>query len=284
MTNQPRDDQDPLPLDPELAGAVRLVMVEPTHPGNIGAAARAMKNMGLKQLVLVNPLRYPDPEARFRAASALDVLDEARVVATLAEAVDDCTLVIGASARNRRVPWPMVTPREAGVRVLQEASSGPVALLFGRESSGLTNEELARCQLHLHIPSDPSYPSLNIAMAMQLVAYEVRMAWLEAGSRLPEPPWDRPWAESAQVEGMLEHLNGVLDEIGFLDRGDPGHVPHRLRRLFFRTRLDQVEINILRGVLGRVQSLLDGSRTGAAPESVKAGASGPGAGGGSAQS
>lgn len=254
------DAADPPPLDPALAGAVRMVMVEPTHPGNIGAAARAMKNMGLDQLVLVNPLRYPDPEARFRAASALDVLDRTRVVATLAEAVDDCVLVIGASARNRRVPWPMVTPREAGRKVVAEAPGGPVALLFGRESSGLTNEELARCQLHLHIPSDPGYPSLNVSMAMQLVAYEVRMAWLEAGDRLAEPPWDRPWADSASVEGMLAHLDGLLDDIAFMDRRDPGHVPLRLRRLFFRTRLDQVEINILRGVFGRVQSLLDGTR------------------------
>lgn len=249
-----RDAYDPPPTDPALAERVRLVMVEPTHPGNIGAAARAMKNMGLRRLVLVNPLRHPDPEAGFRAASAIDLLEQAEVVDSLAEAVDDCTLVIGASARNRRVPWPMVTPREAGRHVLSEA--GQVAILFGRESSGLTNEELARCQLHLHIPSDPGYPSLNISMAMQLVAYELRMAWLDAGDRLPEPPWDRPWAESAQVEGMLGHLDALLDDIGFLDRRDPGHVPLRLRRLFFRTRLDQVEINILRGLFGRMQYLL----------------------------
>ncbi|MDZ7824752.1 MAG: RNA methyltransferase [Gammaproteobacteria bacterium] len=251
------EENDPPRTDPALADAVRLVMVEPTHPGNIGAACRAMKNMGLHRLVLVNPLRHPDPEARFRAASALDVLDGARVVDTLAEAIDDCTLVIGASARSRRLPWPMVTPREAGRRVIEEASSGPVALLFGRESSGLTNEELARCQLHLHIPSDPGYPSLNVSMAMQLVAYEVRMAWLDAGERLPEPPWDRPWADSAAVEGMLAHLDSVLEATGFLDLRDPGLVPMRLRRLFFRTRLDQVEVNILRGLCGRIERIVE---------------------------
>lgn len=248
-----QDAYDPPALEPALAAAVRLVMVEPTHPGNIGAAARAMKNMGLNQLVLVKPLRFPDPEARFRAASAVDLLDSARVVDTLAEAVDDCTLVLGASARNRRLPWPMVDPREAGRRIVSEAPLGPVAVLFGREASGLTNEELARCQLHLHVPSDPGYPSLNVSMAMQLVAYEIRMAWLEAGARMPEPPWDRPWAETASVEGMLGHLERVLRRVGFLDARDSGQVMMRMRRLFFRTRLDEIEVNILRGLCSSVE-------------------------------
>ena len=139
-----RDEFDPPPMDTELAARVRFVLVQPTHPGNIGAAARAMKNMGFSELVLVDPLRFPDEEARFRAASAVDIVDRARVVGSLAEAIDDCQLVIGSSARNRRVPWPMIGPREVGTRVLDEAPHGPVAILFGREASGLTNEELAR--------------------------------------------------------------------------------------------------------------------------------------------
>lgn len=241
------------PLDPELARRVRLVMVEPTHPGNIGAAARAMKNMGLTRLVLVNPLRFPDPEARFRAASAVDVVDAATVVPTLAAAIDDCTMVIGASARSRRVPWPLVDAREAARVVLAEAPQGDVAVLFGRESSGLTNDELARCQRHLHIPTDPAYPSLNVAMAVQIVAYEIRQAWLDAGARMPEQAWDRPWAETEAVEKLLEHLSEVLDMLQYYDRREPGQVMLRLRRLFFRTRLDQVEINILRGLLTNIE-------------------------------
>ncbi|MEE4360767.1 MAG: RNA methyltransferase [Pseudomonadales bacterium] len=243
-----------------MAARVRMVMVEPTHPGNIGAAARALKNMGFSRLVLVNPLRYPDPEARFRAASAVDLVDSAQVVGTLAEAVDDCTLVIGTSARNRRVPWPMVDARQAAQRVLAEAPTASVALVFGRESSGLTNEELARCQLHLMIPTDPAYTSLNLSMAMQIVAYELRMAWLDAGARPPEPPWDRPWAQSAAVEHLLAHFERLLAATGFLDGREPGQVLLRLRRLFFRTRLDQVEVNILRGFLAGVERRLDGAR------------------------
>ena len=251
-----RDEFDPPPMDTELAARVRFVLVQPTHPGNIGAAARAMKNMGFSELILVDPLRFPDEEARFRAASAVDIVDRARVVGSLAEAIDDCQLVIGSSARNRRVPWPMIGPREVGTRVLDEAPHGPVAILFGREASGLTNEELARCQLHLFVPTDPAYPSLNISMALQLVAWEIRSAWLEAGARLPEPPWDRPWAEAGAVEGLLEHLESTLDLTGFTDRRDPGQVMLRLRRLFYRTRLDQVEVNILRGVCTRIEHAL----------------------------
>ncbi|MEE4302415.1 MAG: RNA methyltransferase [Pseudomonadales bacterium] len=251
-----RDEFDPPPTDPVVADRVRFVMVQPTHPGNIGAAARAMKNMGFSRLVLVDPLRFPDDEARFRAASAVDLVDGAEVVGTLAEAIDDCQLVIGTSARNRRVPWPMIGPREIGERVLPELAHGPVAILFGREASGLTNEELARCQLHLFVPTDPGYPSLNISMAMQLVAWELRSAWLEHGGRLPEPPWDRPWAESAAVEGMIEHLSDALDRTGFTDGRDAGQVMLRLRRLFFRTRLDQVEVNILRGLCTRIERLV----------------------------
>ena len=259
-----KDEFDPPSMDPAIAERVRFVMVQPTHPGNIGAAARAMKNMGFSRLVLVDPLRFPDEEARFRAASAVDLVDGAEVVGTLAEAIDDCQLVVGTSARNRRVPWPMIGPREVGERLLAEVPHGPVAVLFGREASGLTNEELARCQLHLFVPSDPAYPSLNISMAMQLVAWELRSAWLEAGARRPEPPWDRPWAEAGAVEGLVEHLATTLELTGFTDRRDAGQVLLRLRRLFYRTRLDQVEVNILRGFCTSVERLAE--RPGGAPE------------------
>ncbi len=259
------------PLAAEIAERVRMVMVEPTHPGNIGAAARALKNMGLRQLVLVNPERFPASEARFRAVAAVDVVDGARVVDGIGPAVDDCTLVIGASARDRRVPWPMVNGREAAERILTEvASGGTAAVLFGRESSGLTNEELARCQLHLHVPTDPGYASLNVAMAMQIVAYEIRQTWLDAGARMPEAAWDRPWANAAAVEGLLEHLSEVLDLVQFYDRREPGQVMLRLRRLFFRTRLDQVEVNILRGLLTNMQRKVGTPGTGSRPADDRA--------------
>ena len=252
----PIDPFDPPSLPAAVASRVRFVLVEPTHPGNIGAAARALKNMGFSELVLVSPLRFPDEEARFRAASAVDLVDRARIVPTLADAVDDCGYVIGTSARSRRVPWPMITPRDAGPKVLSEARSADVAILFGREASGLTNEELARCQAHLFVPSDPAYPSLNISMALQLVAYEVRMAWLLGEATATEPPWDRPWAESGAVEGMIEHFAEALDAVGFTDQRDPAQVLLRLRRLFFRTRLDVVEVNILRGFFSALQRRL----------------------------
>lgn len=255
--------------DPALAARVRMVMVEPSHPGNIGAAARAMKNMGLTELVLVNPRDYPrDParvnEARYRAASAADLIERARVVGSLGEAIDDCHLVIGASARSRRVPWPLVDAREAASRTLAEP--GTVAFLFGREASGLTNDELARCQLHLHIPTDPGYESLNIAMAMQIVAYELRQGWLAQVSAPLQPDWDRPWAESVAVEGLLDHLAEVFELVNFFDHRDGGQVMRRMRRLFFRTRLDQVEVNILRGLLTNIEKAAGRAGRGARQE------------------
>jgi len=245
-------------LPAELRERIRVVLVEPSHPGNIGAAARAMKTMGLARLTLVAPRRFPDPEAVLRATGAADVLAAAEVVASLAQAVGDCTLVIGTSARSRSVPWPLVDAREAGRRVLEEAGRGTAALVFGRESAGLTNDELMRCHLHLHVPTDPAHPSLNLAMAVQLVAYEVRMAWLEQADTPPPQRWDRPWARASDVEGFLAHLDSVLEEVGFYDDREPPHVMRRMRRLFFRTRMDQVEVNILRGMLSAMQRRMGG--------------------------
>ncbi len=159
---------------------VRIVLVETSHPGNIGGAARAMKTMGLEQLWLVRPGRYPDPQAEWRAAGALDVLDRAVVVDSLDAAIADCTLVIGTSTRARRIPWPLLTRARSRRRTCaRESSRSPIAVLFGRETSGLTNDELQRCHLHLQIPANPAYPSLNVAMAVQVVCYELYLATLE---------------------------------------------------------------------------------------------------------
>ncbi len=228
---------------------IRIVMVHTTHPGNIGAAARAMKNMGLSQLYLVAPKHYPSSEAAFRAASALDVLDGAIVVDTFEEAIAGCALVVGSSARERRIPWPLLDSRRACEQAYQEARRTSVALVFGREDRGLTNEELQQCQLHVNIPASEAYSSLNVAMAIQVLAYEIRMAHLS--SQLPADPmhgWDIPMASADDVERLFAHMEEALSEMGFLKAAAPKQAMARLRRMFQRTRLDQMEVNILRGM------------------------------------
>ncbi len=183
----------PLPfsqVDQGVLQNIRVVLVNTSHPGNIGGAARAMKNMGLSRLVLVDPEEFPSPKALARASGANDLLDNAQVVSTLEEALVGCSLVLGTSARDRRIPWPLLDPRECASKSLEQvALGGEVALVFGREYAGLTNEELQRCQFHVHIPSDPEFGSLNLAAAVQVLTYEVRMAWLAAQARRPR--WRR---------------------------------------------------------------------------------------------
>lgn len=246
-----------------MLDSVRIVLVNTSHPGNIGAAARAMKNMGLSRLVLVDPERFPDPEARARAAGADDVLQQAQVVTTLEEAIADCVLVMGTSARDRRIPWPVLDPRESAGKVLDqlaELPAAPIALVFGREDSGLTSDELQRCQYHVHIPSNPDFSSLNLAAAVQVLSYELRMAQL-AREGLPtkmhkiettaihnEIP-----ATAEELEHFYAHLEQVLVEIGFHDPQKPRQLMPRLRRLYGRTGLNRMEINILRGILTETQ-------------------------------
>ncbi len=234
---------------------VRVVLVNTSHPGNIGAAARAMKNMGLERLYLVAPREFPAPRALWRAAGAVDVLDRATVVESLAEAVADCGLVVGTSARERRIPWPLLDPRECGQRVWQESAHHDVALVFGREDRGLTNDELAQCGYHVHIPANPDYSSLNLAAAVQVLTYELRMAALAASGATQSPDWDVPPAPAADLDLYFEHLERVLVEIGFHDPANPRQTMVRLRRLLARIRPDRMELSILRGVLTGVQNL-----------------------------
>jgi tRNA (cytidine32/uridine32-2'-O)-methyltransferase len=236
---------------------VRIVLVETSHPGNIGGAARAMKTMGLKQLFLVRPQRYPDPQAEWRAAGALDVLDAAVVVDGLDEALADCGLVVGTSTRQRRIPWPLVSPRQLAVRLAAEAGTRPTALLFGREASGLSNDELQRCHLHLQIPANPEYPSLNVAMAVQVVCYELyqgRDDAVPAGGAADG--WDRPPAAVAAVDAFYAHLQALLERVDFIDAGNPGQVMTRMKRLFARVRLDETEVAMLRGMLTEIERVL----------------------------
>ncbi len=235
---------------------IRIVLVNTTHPGNIGAVARAMKNMGLSDLVLVAPKSYPSAKAWWRAANAADVLESARVVETLEEAVGDCGLVVGTSARERRIPWPLLTPRECGERCYSEASTHPVALIFGREDRGLTNEELHQCHFHVHIPSNPDYSALNISAAVQVLCYEMRLAHLqvESGEPLHFDDWDMPPAKHQDLEHYYEHLQKTLETIGFIEPDNPRQTLTRLRRLYNRVRLDEMELSIMRGMLTAVQN------------------------------
>lgn len=242
----------------ETLAQVRIVLVNTTHAGNIGAAARAMKNMGMSKLYLVAPKDYPTEEGVRRAAGALDVLDNVVITDTLEEAVADCHLVVGTSARGRRIPWPLVTPRECGERAIVEAKAHPVAIVFGREDRGLTNDELQKCNYHVHIPTNPEYSSLNLAMAVQVLAYELRMACLsDVNGQLPSfDDWDLPPASSQAQEGYFAHLQETLEQLDFIQPGNPKQTMTRLRRLYSRVRLDEMELSILRGVLSATQKMV----------------------------
>lgn len=229
---------------------IRIVLVNTTHPGNIGGVARAMKNMGLSRLVLVAPVKYPHEQASWRAASAEDVLQRAVVVDTVEQAIADCQFVVGTSARERRIPWPLLEPRQCASRIDGLSDREQVAVLFGREDRGLTNEELQLCNLHLNIPTSDDYSSLNLAMAVQIVCYELRMLLVqpELATREDEV-WDTPFATAENMERFYVHLEQTLMELEFLDPAAPRQLMARLRRLYGRVRLDEMELNILRGIL-----------------------------------
>jgi TrmH family RNA methyltransferase len=240
--------------------SIRFILVATSHPGNIGAAARAMKNMDLDELVLVRPAAFPHAEATSMASGADDLLQRARVVATLAEAIADCGLVYGTTARARsRYYWPGLTPRLAAPRLLATGAGAHAAVVFGPERTGLSNDELEQCHALIQIPASAAYDSLNLAQAVQVIAYEIHCA---RGAPLP-PERDAPPAAADELERLYEHLDAVLREIDFTDRGGGPHLLRRLRRIFGRAELDQQEVNILRGILAAVQSRR--RRAGAAP-------------------
>ncbi len=263
---------------------IRIVLVETSHSGNIGAVARAMKNMGLGNLWLVNPASFPDETSYARSAGASDVLDRAQVVSSLDEALADCVLVMGTSARGRKVPWPVIAPPQAAATAAGHSAQGKVALVFGRENHGLSNDELQRCHYHIHIPSNPDYSSLNLAMAVQVLCYELRMQYLrglgdsESSPYLEpmvapgDPGWDVPPATVGEVEGFFGHFEQVLVDVDFHRRDNPRHLMARLRRLFQRARMDQMEVNILRGVLASIQKAAGSQKGGTQKKSEAAAA------------
>lgn len=236
----------------ELLSRIRVVLVATRHPGNIGSAARAMRNMGLTDLALVDPHRFPDPEATALASGADSILENATVHATLVDAIADCEHVIATTARVRYVSIPFSEPRECVARLAAGQHPGKVAIVFGRERTGLTNEELDHCREAVAIPTDPQFGSMNLAAAVQIMAYELRLA---AGARIPEMPEHQP-VPQGQMEHFFDHLEKVLIATTFVDPAAPRFIMRRMRRMFGRAAPDSHEINILRGILTSVEEAL----------------------------
>ena len=249
----------------QLLNSVVVVLVKTTHSGNIGAVARACKTMGITHLRLAEPVAEIDHEARRRSSGAEDVLDSARTYHSLVEAVADCHHVVGASARTRSMSWPISEPRELADQLLGMTATSAgndgiperIALVFGQEASGLSNEELQLCNRHVCIPANPDYSSLNLAMAVQVVAYEMRVTALQAAEgvlmrKAPKekesPDWDVELAQHSEVEGMMAHVEEAMVALGYLDPENPRMLMPRLRRLYMRSRMDKLEVNIIRGM------------------------------------
>ena len=229
---------------------IRVVLVNTSHTGNIGSAARAMKTMGLSDLYLVDPVSPPDSHSSALAAGATDILGNLKIVTSLQEAIEGCGLVVGTSARSRTLPWPMLEPRSCGKKLVEEGHNYPVALVFGRENNGLSNEELQLCNFHVGIPANPEYSSLNLAAAVQTLCYEIRMAHLEEEVH-PETSVEYPLTDD--LERFYTHLEQTLLKTGFIIEKHPGMVTSKLRRLFNRARPEVQELNILRGILASIE-------------------------------
>lgn len=236
---------------------VRIVLVNTSHPGNIGATARAMKNMGLQDLALVNPAEFPHADATARASGADDLLANALVCESLAEAIADCEVVMATSARSRSLPWPMLTPRQAAHRVVQH-SQQKVAIVFGNERSGLTNDELSVAKFHIHIPTVSSFSSLNLAAAVQVIVYELFTHELTTPVLQAEEEM-RELITADQMAGLMQHLTDVMIAVDFLNPSHPKLLQKRLQRMFHRASLDVTELNIMRGILSAVQCKLSKS-------------------------
>ena len=233
---------------------IRFVLVRTSHPGNIGAAARAIRTMGFERLSLVAPHRFPHAEAVAMAAGALELLDDTVITPTLVDAVADCTLVLGCTARKRVVQLEELSPRQAAARALAASAHGEVAIVFGNERTGLENDELMSCHAAVHIPSVEDFPSLNLAQAVQLLAYELRLALLDQTPAVVEEPRE-PLASIEELEHFFGHLAQMLDDIDFHKGRSPMTIMKRLRRLFLRTGLEQREVRILRGIFDDAQRM-----------------------------
>jgi tRNA (cytidine32/uridine32-2'-O)-methyltransferase len=233
---------------------IKIVLVNTSHPGNIGSAARAMKTMGLSQLILVEPKKYPHLSALEMSAGADDILHNALVVNSLTDAIKDCSLVIGTSARPRGIELTGLEPRECAELVAKESSNHEVALVFGREHAGLTNEELLHCNYHVTIPANPNYSSLNLAASVQVICYELRVSHCKTSTS--NVLHSDAYANGEEVEQFYQHLKQVLIEIDFLKPSNPRKLMQRIKRMFNRIRIERLEMNILRGILSNIQKSL----------------------------
>lgn len=247
---------------PSVLDDIRIVLVNTSHTGNIGSAARAMKTMGLKHLYLVNPVSKPDGKSHALAAGATDVLGNAVIVDTLEEAVAECGLVVGTSARSRTLSWPMLDSRECGAKLIEEAKNFKVALVFGRESSGLSNEELQQCNFHVCIDANPEYSSLNLAAAVQTLCYEIRMHYVaeQKAPYIDRAEQETQYPLSKELENFYGHFEDTFGKAGFIRAKHPGVVMSKIRRMFNRARLESQELAILRGILSAVDKLMSDSK------------------------
>ena len=238
--------------------SIKVVLVGTTHPGNIGAAARAIKTMGLRHLDLVSPKEFPSDEAIYRSKAAKDILEKASTYETLLESVKEYEVVIGTSARNRKVPWPVLNPKDASKEInLAVKNNSKVAIVFGREDRGLTNEELGLCNLHVHIPTTEEYSSLNLAQAVQIMTYEIRMSFIEIENLENNQEWDVDLASAEQTERLIEHMDELMKELEFYDTENPRKLLMRVRRFFKRSGIDVMETNIFRGLFSTIQKKLN---------------------------
>ena len=229
---------------------VKIILIETSNSGNIGSVLRAMKTMGFKNLCLVNPKKFPSDEVKALAANAKDMIDDVVVVDTLDKALSDIDFVVGTSSRIRKVPWPneplnTVAPQ---INKIIESTTN-VGILFGREDRGLTNDELQRCNLHMHIPANEEYPVLNLAMAVQVVCYQIYIDSLSKNSLVKNDNWDVPKAKSNHVKRLIEHFISVAEELEVFNKGNPRQIGARIKRMFTRIGLDEMEVNFLRGFL-----------------------------------
>lgn len=242
---------------------IRIVLVETSHPGNVGAVARAMKNMLLESLYLVQPKQFPDSHAMARSSGAIDVLNNAVVCDSLAEAVSDCRLIIAASARSRSIPWPTTTAPEAAQKLIDASQQGPVALVFGREDRGLNNEELDHCHCMVQLPANPDFSSLNIAAAVQVFSYEIRKTFLAGFSQHPNPSSaepagpselddDKP-ASSLNIKRLFNHLESTLVQVNFMPAHRTRTLMRKLMRFFYKSQITEEEVRIFRGILTELQ-------------------------------
>jgi len=240
-----------------LGSQVKIILIETTNSGNIGSALRAMKTMGFSKLVLVRPKNFPSDEALAMSANASDLLNSVKVVTSLDEALEDTNFVVATSSRMRRVPWPCESLEEASPKIIKHSDTSEIAIMFGREDRGLTNDELQRSNLHLSIPANPEYPVLNLAMSVQVVCYQLYLDKILQTNASQAHLWDVPMAKSNHINNLINHFIKVAEQLEVYNKGNPRQIGARIKRLFTRVGLDEMEVNFLRGFLSSIEKKIE---------------------------